>query len=579
VPGEADAARVRLAGTLAASAALGFAFGLLYPATHVAIEPAQLLAGVVAYPQGNAFALYESRVWTVLHQLLALPLLAGVGERTLTQVVSGAVGALNFAALAAFARALGAPASIATFAAFLVWAMNPVGWGFGYPILIVGHPHTYGTVGLAWVVLACGLLGARRFGWGAALLAFAPALHVSVGASMAALAGLAALVGWRDLGPARARLLTGGVAGAALAGVSLAAHRIGQPPVAPADPAVVERLFPVFMQQWDAHRQPLEVVSWQAALLVLAVVIALAAQPGERDPATALVLRVVVASALAGVAFALIRRHAPADALPRLVLSAMPTRILNFPVIVYVPLVLAALARPAASWPARGAAAALAAIALLWTRAHGLLNWGLPLLGVAAAVELATGRSGRAASGRARRLEAAIAVGIAIGTAQVLFMSVRSHARRSASVLVDRSTDPALAAAAESAGLLAVAPGIERAQLVTRRPIVIDPQAIDMVTYVPDALPELARAIEGVYGLDFDFVAAPHRNRAVIPVAPVRAVWEARSAAEWSEVAAAFDVQDVLVPAGWTLQIPEVARSRRLALYRAAPARSESPGP
>ncbi|RIK93055.1 MAG: hypothetical protein DCC71_24190, partial [Proteobacteria bacterium] len=180
-------------------AALGFAFGWLYPATHVAIEPAQLLAGLVAYPPDNPFGLYETRVWTALHQLLALPLLAGVGERALNEIVSGGVGALAFAALAAVARALGAPPAWAAIAPFLLWAHNPVGWGWGYPILLVGHPHTYGMAALAWVVLACGVLGSGRLALGAALLGFAPALHPSLGASMAALAALAALPGWRAL--------------------------------------------------------------------------------------------------------------------------------------------------------------------------------------------------------------------------------------------------------------------------------------------------------------------------------------------------------------------------------------------
>ncbi|RIK92960.1 MAG: hypothetical protein DCC71_24295, partial [Proteobacteria bacterium] len=126
-----------------------------------------------------------------------------------------------------------------------------------------------------------------------------------------------------------------------------------------------------------------------------------------------------------------------------------------------------------------------------------------------------------------------------------------------------------LAAAARGSGLLAVAPGVERAQLATRRPLVLDPQAIDMVAYVPAALPAVAAAIEGLYGVDFASPRAEDRNRSVVPVATVRAVWERRSAPEWEDAARRFGFADVLAPASWRLALPELARTPAFVLYRA----------
>jgi hypothetical protein len=45
-----------------ASALAGAAMGAIDPSYQVAIEPAQVLAGVVSYPPGNPFAVYQTQV-------------------------------------------------------------------------------------------------------------------------------------------------------------------------------------------------------------------------------------------------------------------------------------------------------------------------------------------------------------------------------------------------------------------------------------------------------------------------------------------------------------------------------------
>jgi hypothetical protein len=459
---------------------------------------------------------------------------------------------------------------------FLLWAMNPVGWGFGYPILLVGHPHTYGMVGLAWALLACSLIGAGRFAVGAGLLAFAPALHVSLGACVAMIAGLAVLLGWTSLRPHLAALLRGGAIGAGLAALSLAAHLAWRPDVAAPDPSVVDPLFAVFLRLWDAHRQPVEWIAWRTWTFALCVAIAVAWLWRARaaDAARALLLRVVVVGAGFGVLFALARHDGLYQLLPRFALSAMPTRILNLPVVAFLPLVIATLVRAGAPAFGLAIAAALAAIALLWQRAHGLQTFGVPLVGLAAFAIAAWPATPTAMATRARRrAEIAIALLLAIGIGSVVVWSTRTLPRRLALHVSDRSVDAALAAASQRTGLLAVAPGVERAQHMTRRPIVIDPQAIDMVTYAPAALPAMVRAIEGLYGIPLDSPRPEDRNLAIIPVAHVREIWEHRSPGEWAAVAAEFGVTDVLVPGGWHLQIPEVARSRHFAVYAPMAAR------
>src|SRR4051812_16940439 len=65
---------------LASSGAVGFLLGELHPSWHDALEPAQVLAGLVRYPIPTPVYLYSVQTWTVIHQVLALALLAGLSE-------------------------------------------------------------------------------------------------------------------------------------------------------------------------------------------------------------------------------------------------------------------------------------------------------------------------------------------------------------------------------------------------------------------------------------------------------------------------------------------------------------------
>jgi hypothetical protein len=148
----------------------GFVVGALRPALHCAVEPAQVLAGRVAYPDGNPFHLYQVSVWTIWHQILAPWLAAGVPERTLSLVLSGVMGALAFAAIALFARVAGAAPWLAVAVPFLLVRADTQDWGLNYPIALVGQAHTYGMAGLSWLLLVVALLGAERWRAAAFLL-------------------------------------------------------------------------------------------------------------------------------------------------------------------------------------------------------------------------------------------------------------------------------------------------------------------------------------------------------------------------------------------------------------------------
>src|SRR6185295_17744894 len=74
----------------------GFLLGAFTrPNWQVAVESAQVLSGVVSYPLHNSFHIYHVKLWTILNQVLALPLALGSSERALSILVSGGIAALS----------------------------------------------------------------------------------------------------------------------------------------------------------------------------------------------------------------------------------------------------------------------------------------------------------------------------------------------------------------------------------------------------------------------------------------------------------------------------------------------------
>jgi len=553
------------------AALLGFGCGLLFPAWHVAIEPAQVAAGLVTYPPGNPFALYETRVWNVWHQLLTPLLAAGVPARTLTYALSGAVGAFNFGALALFACAMGARPGLALFAPLMTWFLNPMSmaWGFSYPILMVGEGHTYGMVGLAWFAIACGTLGIGRLGLGAFLIGLAPAFHASLGAWLALLAGVAGLTMWSRLRPQLGAIVGGGLLGAAVSAASLAAHMLGRAPEPPIDPALARRYLDAFVQLWDAHRVPPE-PAWNFVLLAAATLLAgvLAfRRSNARSVGEVLALRVYVATALLGLAMVAVLYGVPERSLPSLLLIGMPTRLLNLPVLLYVPLLIGVFSRKDADPVARVAFTVLAGTTVLWPLAHWLERVVLPSLGVVAAVLAWRGVRPRELPRLDRFLSAATACAISATILLEIPVAFRGHPRRAAAV-ASPSTDAAIAAASEIDGVIAVAPAVENAQAMTQRPLVLDPMALDMLPYALAGAPEVERILADLYGIEFFDPPGSALRQGVVPYGRAKTIWESRAQVGWLATASRIGFTHVLAPSEWTIDLPLVAKSGVYALYR-----------
>jgi hypothetical protein len=452
--------------------------------------------------------------------------------------------------------------AIATPFVMLRLVTDPDAWGFNYPILLIEHGHTYGTAGLAWLVLVGGLLGAGCTRTGAFLLGLAPAVHASLGAIFGLLTGVCALLGPRAL--RRPRVVAAGAAGLALSLVSLAAQRYLSPAAPNADPAIAARYLGAFVRLWDWHRQPADLAAWNAMMVWCALLFSIvllrwvrARLPADNQFAT----RIFLACGLLGLAVDIGLRSKLIEAASPAMAMAMPTRFLNFPALAFLPLLIGfsdrwreqpaarlllfsiaviAVLGPHFPWlqqngywvfcllplvlalqvaPRRAAlrfvaigllfyaalramwsgtaflgfagTASLAAIVIV--TAAAMLAW----IGVEAHLELAFGRIRSVVATHIQRVPAArmaalhtrvdvaIALAFSVAVIAVIAPAVANAPARFA-LLHDRSNDAALAAASQTDGVLLIGPGLDRIQLRTRRPVLLDPEALDMLPYAAD---------------------------------------------------------------------------------------------
>jgi hypothetical protein len=579
---------------LLVSGILGFRVGMIgFPDWQVAVETAQVVAGIVEYPAGNPFYVYHTKLWTVLHQMLAFLLWAGVSEITLSRLVSGVLGMVSFQALSMFVYAFSGDFLLAVGSAFVIFLSRASELGAVYPIWLMGTSHTYGVLGLSTGVLTAALLGAGSYRTGAFLLGLGPAIHPSLGLWLAVVVALGIV---SNLGAMRDPCRMGlkyFLAGAAVAGVSLGyqlAVIVDAPPI---DAGTAAKFMSAFVTHWDTHRQPIGVQSLDLRINLFALLLAIVSLKGfaaSLSPASAFLLRVVAASGFLSVVLVLIT-WLPPDRLPATFLVLMPLRILNLNSLTAAALLIG-LARVSrrtiwghllTMWLAAGLL--LANRSMLWSvvgdgRRPAWLGQLDPMfvLQVAAivlgAVALYLAGARRVDAVPSNRSAAGIARMAAAGIPRLATLAFLAYAavvtwRFSGPTLTifrDRTNDPFFGLVSEGRGLLLTGADLHLVQLRTRRPVLLDGGGLDGLPYSIEAGPAMHRILLDVYGIDL-FRPPAEPLWGVIPHEANKAVWEGYTRGRWREIKQAYNVTQVLTYDTWTLDLPVTAQRHGLRLF------------
>ncbi len=570
---------------LAFSGALGFWIGITaFPDWQVAVETAQVVAGLVQYPTDNPFYIYHVKLWTVLHQLGAVLLRSGVSELGLSKIVSGLLGLISLQALTMFVYAFSRDGLYAIGSAFAIVFSGAADFGVAYPIMFVGTSHTYGVIGLSTLVLAAGLIGSGRYHLGGFLVGVMPAVHPSLGAWLAVIMAISLASDFKKLSVELRPALPWFLAGSALTLISLVVHLIFAAGVPRVEKEVVEPYLLMFVRFWDGHRQAVDVGRPGVLLNFGALALALMWLRFFADdlPRPALLLlRFVVVSASVGIACVFLSRIPP-DELPALLTILMPLRVLNIAAMTSAALLFGLIgAYRQTAWGQLIALLLLAGLllgnrSLLWTvlqpEGRTASSTGLDSL---RALEIAAfgfvvcvglyRLMQPGAPPQSRTVAAMKAVRVVSLGALVLYTVPALQAR--ALVLYDRTNAPWFAGLAAGEGLLLTGSDLHLIQLRTRRPVLLDGGGLDGLTYALEAGPGMNRIMRDVYGVDLFNPPEEARGGGVIPRHTNRHAWEGYTRKKWQEIRRAYNVTQVLTEAEWMLDLPLVGRDHGMALY------------
>ena len=574
----------RFPATLLTSFAIGFLYGAgPFSRWQAAIESAQVLAGTVQYPDGNAFYEYHLKAWTLINQALAPWLVLGVTERVLSIALSGLMTGLTFLSLTLCAYALSRRPLLSLCAPLFTLALigSTNQYGVIYPIFIAGTEHTYGVIGraMALTLFATLALGHRRSG--AVLLGIAPAIHPTWGAWSILVATI--ILAWDPKAalPTARKLLPYFAAGACISALSLAYQLLQSRGLTEVDPESQASYLHAFLTHWDFHRRPVDLRSPGVYLGVATVLLSLlwltAFRKDNAQEATLMYRALLVSGTLGLLGCA--ATWIP-DRLPDIVNMAMPGRFLNLSIFAMPAVLLGILGRYQDRLVFKGLLflhlgyalwnwfflAILSSDRFGWTLDHWKewLACSLLLIAIRAALPRIKEQP------RATRLAQRAFVPALIACLVILAIGIALSEILKRQSLILSAPDAVLDAASRGEGLLITAGAMQFIQLRTRRPLLLNTGALDQITIVPSSGPEMTRVLDQVYGIDlFNPPEDIKRTRpgGLLPDS-ARALWESRSTADWQAIAQEFNATQILTHGETQLQLPEIARNDTFALYQ-----------
>lgn len=504
---------------------LGFIIGYLHPNLQVGVEQGQVLSGIIPYDMNNPWYMYQAKLWNFWAQFSAFGLSLGVSEITLSLIVSGMAGMLFSIGVAIIGFVVSRQRMMALMLPFLVLLclgdgglLDRIQDGYGYPLMLVGFHHTYGMLGMSYMMLVVSIMLAGKHRLGFFLLGFSLMIHPSLSIWLHLTLLIYVLYDFRNLIDWIKKGLFV-IIGYGVSIGSLVLQRLSFP-IPPLPAGTEQQYLDAVTRNFATHGgYDLILDTVEGRFLVMVFIICLGLLMLSRlRPSLQLGFKLIMISMGVGVLGNLFAHmdHYLAD----MVTVLLPNRFLNMAPYLFVPMVIAG-----------GLAVIYQSINARNERITSMVTGGLAV--------------------------------VVIGLSLTVFVQRYGDVYQ---VNMGQFDTPVYQATRETEGLLLVSPS-ERGfhttmiQMLSNRPLVLNPLALDSLPYTVEAGPATATILDEIYGVDF--YDAPHflatARSGQNPT--IDDLWEHRTADEWQALAEAFGFTQVLVHRGIDLQLPIVAQN------------------
>jgi len=560
----------------------GLLFGLSNATWQVSVETGQVLAGLVKYPLDNPFYIYHMKAFTIVNHISALLLRLNLSERFLSFVISGILGMVSFQALSILILAISRSVFAALFGVILIYLANYVGDGAVYPIWLLGQPHTYGIIGLSFVVLTIALIGAGMYRPALFCLGLAPCVHFSLGMWTIFIIAVASLfqIGFTKeiVRKYYAYFLAGMIIFVGLFSYQL--YLIHQLPKF--DHGTINQYFDSYIKYWGSHQRKL---FWDFAsaetrfkrfgilFCIYSIIMSFFCLRLYKDiKPLQLLFRIIMTWGILSLIFGFITQLPPEN-MPKILLMLMPGRYLNLSNLVITACLFAALTNEQNkqyvvnynifviflifSFFSRHAELQLIIFAII-------LSW----LGCLAyknnfkKINLFHIRKHKV--GYTHLLLGFLVIFLLINLPREKYFN--KYILKS-DRLTDRTNDDFYLKISQREGLLLVNSEFSLIQLRTRRPILADMASPNFFTYAPEAVIGFNDLLLKIYGINLLEAPAIENQHKEIPSQFYKELWEKRTMEQWQEIRNKFGVSDILTNPDWILSLPVVVKSSDGILY------------
>ena len=143
-----------------------------------------------------------------------------------------------------------------------IYRLDYIGYGVMYPLRLMGSVDSFGIIGLLFMLLTVGLIGAGYFEIGFFLLGLSTAVHPSWGAWCFLVVVIAVLVDYKNFKTHLSVITKYLSAGLILCFLSFLYHTHISTSLPAIDINLKKEYLHGFIKNWDVHRQPYRFVSW-----------------------------------------------------------------------------------------------------------------------------------------------------------------------------------------------------------------------------------------------------------------------------------------------------------------------------
>lgn len=586
--------------TIVGATAIGLWCGFNNITYQVCTETGMVLAGMIKYPPEIPFYLYNIKVYSLINQLCAGLIFLSFSPNFVNILVSVLLAVVSSLALSLLIFALNRNLYVSLFGLCMIINMQLTGAGIVYPILLYGTTHTYGVLGLSFMLLTVSLYGCRKYRVALLCTGIMPSIHPSWGCFLAIVIVIAISINFFFFLHLVKKYWKYFAIGFGLSIISLMIQLYWMRELPQIDNELRETYLKAFIKYWDYHRHQYDFTNKNNFFAVYTACIAIASlfllrhKTGVR-----FLLTILTVATFCGFIGAWITLQRIED-VPVAFLIAMPGRYINFSILAY-PALLIAILSSKQLYSKKWSMYVFAIVFIYCFDRYGYLiplqfnlfiyALGIPLhffikfkilcliifMGMTSYIIVSLRRTRLPLKIRnaISRVDLRLSLVIAIILLFILPASmgiarsaIRGNSIKGIKIPQDCSNDPFFKKVSEDNGVLLNTDDGGLISLKTRRPIFFDMAALDAFPMTTETAKQLERFMVDVYGVSILKPPPILGNKGVLAGELHKELWISRTKEEWKKLGKDFNFTGVIVPAHWNLNLQLVAISSSSKYYK-----------